>query len=81
MALEATSESRLYADFLPIGAQVGSGVSQVRAAFVTTPATVFGNDDDRGKVMHKTAQFPKGRYSVSVNRTIPESEWTHLGEY
>jgi hypothetical protein len=31
----------------PEGVQVGWGVSEVQAAFVTSPATVYGNHDDR----------------------------------
>jgi hypothetical protein len=31
----------------PEGVRVGWGVSEVQAAFVTTPATVYGNHDDR----------------------------------
>src|ERR1019366_1776763 len=31
----------------PDGTQVGWDVSEVREAFVATPATVYGNDDDR----------------------------------
>jgi hypothetical protein len=32
----------------PEGVWVGSGVSEVQGAFVTTPATVYGSHDDRG---------------------------------
>jgi excisionase family DNA binding protein len=31
----------------PEGVRVGSGVSEAQAAFVTTPATVYGHHDDR----------------------------------
>jgi hypothetical protein len=31
----------------PEGVRVGSGVSEVQAAFVTTPATVYGSPCDR----------------------------------
>jgi hypothetical protein len=36
----------LQAIWLPEGVRVGSGVSQVQAAFCTTLAAMYGNDDD-----------------------------------
>jgi hypothetical protein len=40
----------------PEGVWVGSGVSEVLTAFMTTPATVYGNDDDRA------SRFQRGRW-------------------
>ena len=36
----------LLGSWLPGGVRVGSGVSEVQAAFVTTPATVYRSHDD-----------------------------------